>query len=126
MKLIHVLLLNVVTVAVALVAYDQLSSESPGSPQERAARPRGIDTAALDARLKMLEAERGAALSTAGDDAGIFERLAALEAALGQRPETGAAPAMDRLPAWSDPTGAYFSSTVTLAILPVKALSRSL
>ena len=98
MKLVHVLLINLATVAVVLVVYDQLRSDASDSSQERASRPRGIDTAALDARLKMLEAERGAALSTAGDDSGIFERIAALEAVLGQRPETGAAPAMDRLP----------------------------
>ena len=118
MKLIHVLLLNVVTVAVALVVYDQLSSESPGSPQERASRPSGIDTAALDARLQALEAER-VVLSTAGDNSGIFKRLAALEAALGQSPGTDAAPAMDRLPDKTtpadDPPGSMASAGVPSA-----------
>ena len=160
MKLVHVLLINLATVAVVLVVYDQLRSEASDPSQERASRPRVTDTAALERRLQALEADRAAA-PRAAVDSGIFDRLAALEAAVLRDPETGGVPAMERHPDDAKPTkeeprasmasadvpgaddvrrfrtrmrspschaatGAYFTSTVTLAILPVKALSRSL
>ena len=75
MKLVHVLLINLATVTVVLVVYDQLRGEASGPSQERASRPRGIDTAALDARLQALEAESDAAPRSMGDASGMFKRL---------------------------------------------------
>ncbi|MHC4819591.1 MAG: hypothetical protein ACYTF8_16220 [Planctomycetota bacterium] len=82
MKLVQVLLINVATVAVALVVYDQLRTEASGPSRERTG-PRVADTAALDQRLAALEAERHPSLrAEGGTDARVFERLDELEAAV--------------------------------------------
>ncbi|MHC4973076.1 MAG: hypothetical protein ACYTG3_12165 [Planctomycetota bacterium] len=82
MKLVQVLLINVATVAVALVVYDQLRTEASGSAGGRTG-PRVADTTGLDQRLSALEAERHPSLrAEAGTDARVFERLDELEAAV--------------------------------------------
>ena len=62
MKLAQVLLLNVATVVLALVVYDQLRDDASGPSIERArtARSDGIDSLALERRLQALEARRPA------------------------------------------------------------------
>ena len=75
MKLFQVLLLNVVIVAVALVAYDQLRSDTSGSSQERAStlRSGANDSVEFEQLLSVLEAgHRAAAMGT---DPDVFERL---------------------------------------------------
>jgi len=83
MKLVPALLLNVVTVVLAVLIYDQVRGETPGSSDTRALRPadRAADSAEFERRLAALEAVRRESLRAVGTDAGIFERLAALEEA---------------------------------------------
>jgi hypothetical protein len=82
MKLVQVLLINLATVAVALVVYDQLRTEASGPSRERAG-PRAPDTAALEGRLSALEAERDPSLRAfAGADVRVIKRLDELEAAV--------------------------------------------
>ncbi|MHC4732625.1 MAG: hypothetical protein ACYS6Z_18815, partial [Planctomycetota bacterium] len=105
MKLVQVLLVNFATVAVALVAYDQLRSEASGPSRERA-RPHVPDTAALEQRLQALEAERPLARAAAGTDARVFERLDELEAAVWGRyaAATAGLPATEPAPGETRPT----------------------
>ena len=56
MKPFPVFLVNLATVVVALVVYDQLRSE--GSSRGRASRTRATDTAELEARIRALETQR--------------------------------------------------------------------
>jgi len=98
MKLIQVVLINLATVAVALVVYDQLRSEPSGPSRERA-RPRGTDAATLEGRLQALEAERDPSLrAAAGADARVFERLDELEAAVWGWAASGGVPATEPAP----------------------------
>ena len=62
MKLAQVILLNVATVVLALVIYDQLRDDTSGPSKERAATKRsdGSDSLALERRLQALEARRPA------------------------------------------------------------------
>ena len=106
MKLVQVLLINLATVAAALVVYDQLRTEGSGPSRGRAS-PRVTDTAALEGRLSALEAERHPSLrAEAGTDARVFERLDELEAAVwgGYAAATGGLPATNPTPDETRPT----------------------
>ena len=105
MKLVQVLLLNIATVAIALVAYDQLRSEANGPTRERA-RPHVPDTAVLEQRLQTLEAERPLARAAAGTGARVFERLDELEAAVwgGYAAGNAGQPAAEPAPDETNPT----------------------
>jgi len=61
MKLFQVLFLNVATVAIALVVYDQLQGDSSGSSTDRASSTRSADSGSLEIerRLRALEARSG-------------------------------------------------------------------
>jgi len=107
MKLLPLLLLQLATVGVALLVYDQLRHDPP--PSTPAVESDGIDAPALERRLQALEASRRPSLTATGTDPRLLERLEALEAAIetppgtaGQGTETpertGRAPAEDALP----------------------------
>lgn len=82
MRLVQILLINLATVAVALVVYDQLRTEASGPSRERAGS-RVPDTATLERRIQVLEAERHPSLrADAGTDARVIQRLEELEAAV--------------------------------------------
>ena len=82
MKLGQVLLLNLATVTVALVVYDQLRDEEARPAAERSStRARAPDYDEMELRLAALEVRRRSSRKTA-PDAAILERLAAIEASL--------------------------------------------
>lgn len=78
MKPFAVVALNVVTIAVALVAYDVLRSD--GEPPEAAPE---IDASRIEARLDALESEPRRARRAPTAEPDILRRLAALEAVRG-------------------------------------------
>ncbi|MEE8104669.1 MAG: hypothetical protein V3T86_03945, partial [Planctomycetota bacterium] len=82
MKLFQILLLNVVTVALALLIYDSMQDDAPAASQVRSSSERSADLPAIDLepRLRALEAQSLAAPEDL--DLGFEERLAALEEAL--------------------------------------------
>ncbi|MHC4954128.1 MAG: hypothetical protein ACYTGZ_09575 [Planctomycetota bacterium] len=84
MKLAQIVLINIATVVVALVAYDQFRGDAPGDSQERASTSRSnvAESVALEERLRALETRRSALRAGATVDAQFDERLEALEAAL--------------------------------------------
>jgi len=75
MKLLPIILFNVVTVTVALVAYDTLRSEPQPEPAE-------VDTSALEERIAAVENARPRNRRTTSTDPVVLERLAALEQAV--------------------------------------------
>lgn len=82
MKLPAVLLLNVVTIVLALVIYDQVREESSKGAQDRASRTRAGGSADVERRLLALETRIGSSPDT---KLAIFERLHALETAMDQQ-----------------------------------------
>lgn len=84
MKLLPFLLLNLATVGVGILAYDQLRAEKPQSTVVESARS---GTAALEPRVEALEAERRPTLGGMGIDPRVLARLDALEEQLGSRAE---------------------------------------
>ena len=79
MKLLPILVLNLVTVAGALVVYDQLRGEpEQAAPDLELAAP---DITEIEGRLAALEAARRPQLQAAGADPRLLERLSVLESA---------------------------------------------
>ncbi len=97
MQLLPILALNVVTVCVALLAYDQLQREPAARSEtvERgAAAGSTVDADALAQRLEALERERRRTRRGSETDPGVLERLAALELA-GRLPAATSGPETD-------------------------------
>ncbi|MHC4411287.1 MAG: hypothetical protein ACYS0F_20070, partial [Planctomycetota bacterium] len=93
MKLPAVLLLNLVTVVLALVIYDQVRDESSSGAQDRASRTRADGSADVERRLLALETRVG---SSPDSKLAIFERLNALETAREeQAPRADGAPLIE-------------------------------
>ncbi|MHC5010503.1 MAG: hypothetical protein ACYTG6_06055 [Planctomycetota bacterium] len=92
MKFLPVLLLNVVTVAVAILAYDHLRSDV-GRPGEEADDV-ALDPVAIERRLAALEAEQQPVLQGEGSEAVILRRLDALERRLQLLGEAVGAPGL--------------------------------
>jgi hypothetical protein len=88
-KLLPILLLNLCTVVVALVVYDQLRSDR--APPAAEIGDAGAEDASVLQRLDALEAARRPTLQVSGADAGVLTRLTALEAALGEPTSTPSA-----------------------------------
>ena len=105
MKLFQIVLLNVVTVVIALVIYDQLRSETSSPSRERASTPRTAvaDTADFERRLGALEADRVRAPAA---DSRVADRVVAPPSPRGQAkpadvPAPEATPDKPRAPASS-------------------------
>ena len=79
MKLVQIVLINLATVAVALVVYDQLQSDASGPSARRLQQSRVNDTADLEQRLQALEAEFRRVPRAEGTDARVMPDEAARE-----------------------------------------------
>ena len=103
MKLLPVLLLNLATLGVGIVVYDQLRRDA-ASPVAEVEGVRS-DSAALEPRIEALEADRRPVLGGGGIDPRLLARLEALEALVEAQVTTAdperAAP--EELPTEADP-----------------------
>jgi hypothetical protein len=102
MRLVPILLINLATVVVALVVYDQVRGKTYRSSQGRASTPRSqvIDATAIGQRLDALEAERSPPPWSPGTDAGLD---GSDESELGNA-ASGSLAAKDPTPAEATPT----------------------
>jgi len=101
MKLLPFLLLNLATVGVGIVAYDQLRG---GEPQGQVVEGARNEVTALEPRIEALEAERRPLLGGGGIDPRLLARLDALEAELQARVTTEVSEPVDEvIPTDADP-----------------------